>query len=107
MSYIDEIFKRANIQQICSFLIAGSATTAVDKREYEQRLSRASEICTDIMKNHSKYDFKKMENEIVGALGIYEDVYFEIGLKIGLILSGELENEKRLSRCPNAKDILR
>ena len=91
MDYIEKIFERANIQQLCSFLLYG-AEDEYDARPYRDRLNVSHQKLTARL--HSEYpDFNSYE-EITSLVYEYatalESVYMEIGLKIGTTLMLEL-----------------
>ena len=92
MNYIDEIFTRADIQQIREFLLHGAEELSIDPRTYKERLESGQKRVTGRL--HEIYpDLKKYE-EITGLLleyvGTVEEVYMEIGLQVGTILAAQV-----------------
>ena len=97
MDYISQIFERATLQQICSFLMSGSEC-AFEAKSYRQRLREASDaIDTVIRENFPKVlEFESITDRIQNYIGESENVYMEIGLQCGLLLAAQiLENLKK------------
>ena len=90
MNYIDEIFARADIQQIRAFLMDG-AEGVIDPRPYKERIDSADRALSDRL--HRDYPNADDLNEIISIKNAYgsaiEDVYMEIGLQIGAILAAQ------------------
>ena len=92
MSYINKIFSRANIQSIRSFLLDGVEST-IDTRSYEERMDeKHNKLFEKIKKNCSKQNdnFDEWENLIYQYINEVQDVYMEIGLQIGCILTAQV-----------------
>ena len=92
MSYIDEIFKRADIRQIREFLLYGVEEINTDPRPYKERLESAEKRMTARL--HEEYpDIVKYE-EITKFIYAYasalEEVYMEIGLQVGAKLTAQI-----------------
>ena len=92
MNYMDAIFLRANLQQIRAFLLSGAEELRVDPRPYRERLESA-EACVTV-RLREKYPDTAEYDEILGLLceyvGTVEDVYTEIGLQAGAILTAQV-----------------
>lgn len=88
MNYIDEIFTRANIQQIREFLLHGTEEFYVDKGSFYERLKTAEKNATKLL--HSFYDsddeYEESTIPIFDYISTVERVYMEIGLKSGILL---------------------
>ena len=88
MNYIDEIFARADIQQIRSFLMDG-VDSVTDPRPYKERLDSAERAMS--VRLHRDYpkqaDFEEIARYIFEYGDALESVYMEIGLQIGAILA--------------------
>lgn len=98
MNYIDEIFLRADIQQIRAFLLNGMEIVCTDPRPYKQRLE--SVLSPLIERLHTDYPDKNQFEEMAELVFLYagavEEVYMEIGLQVGAILSAQVgQNLKR------------
>ena len=91
MYYLDELFRRADIQQIREFLLNG-VEGSVDPRSYRERIDRAQESV--ISRLNEKYpDEREFEElaELVYAYGsAVEEVALEIGLQAGAILVAQV-----------------
>lgn len=92
MNYIDEIFTRADIQQVRSFLLHGTAECYIDPRPYKERIESAEKRMTARLRE--KYPKLEEYDEITGLLFAYvgeiESVYTEIGLQVGAILAAQV-----------------
>lgn len=90
MNYIDEIFARADIQQIRSFLADG-ADSVTDPRSYKERLDGAERAMSARL--HRDYpnqaDYEEITRYIYEYGDALESVYMEIGLQIGAILAAQ------------------
>lgn len=91
MNYIDEIFTRADIQQIREFLLHGVEALAIDPHTYKERLESIQKRMTARLRE--KYTDTEAYEEITGLLFEYVDaveaVYMEIGLQAGAILAAQ------------------
>ena len=92
MNYIDEIFLRADIQQIREFLLNGVEVTSIDPRPYKQRLESAfNPLIARLQTDHpDKNKFEEMAELVFLYAGAVEEVYMEIGLQAGAILSAQV-----------------
>lgn len=91
MNYIDEIFTRADIQQIREFLLHGAEENVLDPRQYKERIESARKTLT--VRLHRDYPNERDFEEIIAPIYDYvtatEKVYTEIGLQIGAILAAQ------------------
>lgn len=94
MDYIDQIFTRADIKQIRSFLLDGQGEPHTDERTYMERLKSADEKIYERM--HEEYpelkEFDEMTQLIFDRVGVSRDVYLEIGLQIGFSLAAQINS---------------
>ena len=88
MNYIDEIFARADIQQVRAFLTDG-VEGVIDPRPYKERIDSADRALSARL--HRDYPNENDLDEIISIKNAYgsaiENVYMEIGLQIGAILA--------------------
>ena len=92
MGYYSEIFERVNIQHIRGFIHYGGDVSDITSLSYKERiesgehkiLERLKAICPE------QANYEQATNDLSFAFGIYEDVYLEIGMKIGARLIMEL-----------------
>ena len=92
MSYISQIFDRANIQNIREFLFHGVECVEVSTKSYTQRL----EVCDkplSAMLDEKFPDFSENE-EITEKINDYysetQNVYMEIGMQCGAFIAFQL-----------------
>ena len=94
MNYIDEIFARANIQQICKFLLSGTESV-FDEDTYEERLDNSYKKIEKIVIEEFSDNFKK-SGKILDAINehcsVYEKVYTEIGFISGLSVALQISD---------------
>lgn len=90
MNYIDEIFARADIQQIRAFLMDG-VDCVTDPRPYQERIDIADRALSARL--HRDYPNENDLDEIISIKNAYgstiENVYMEIVLQIGAILAAQ------------------
>lgn len=90
MSYVDEVFMRADIQQIQNFLLYG-VEGKIDRRSYVERLETPKKQW--VAKLRERYldqnEYEEICNLIFEYSGTVQDVYMEIGLQIGAILAAQ------------------
>jgi len=91
MNCIDEIFIRADIQQIREFLLHGVEENHLDPRPYKERIESAHKAFTARL--HRDYpnekDFEEITEPIYDYATAIEEVYMEIGLQVGAILAAQ------------------
>ena len=87
MNYINEIFERASIQQIRSFLLNGVDTVTSDK-SYMERLKEATAPVAAMIKLEKGEESQEMKL-IYDSWTEYEKVYMEIGVEVGIKLAAE------------------
>lgn len=88
MDYIDEIFTRADIQQVRAFLIDG-VEGVTDPRSYKERIDSPYHALSARL--HRDYpnqaDYEEITRYIYEYGDALESVYMEIGLQIGAMLA--------------------
>ena len=87
MSYISEIFKRANIQQVREFLLHGGTCLSINDEPYEQRLKKASHAAVSMIQAKLPDEHEQVTDEMYNYAGELEAIYFEIGLQCGMTLA--------------------
>lgn len=89
MNYIDEIFTRADIQQIREFLLHGVEAITIDPRTYKERLDSSQRRMS--AKLREEYPNSEAYEKITGLVYEYvnavEAVYMEIGMQAGAKLA--------------------
>lgn len=90
MNYIDQIFTRADIQQIRAFLMHGTEGVT-DLRSFKQRLDGAEQVISVRLRRDypNETDFEEIIRDIYAYGDVLGDVYMEIGMQIGAILAAQ------------------
>lgn len=90
MSYIDDIFERADIQQICSFLMTGAVSKTVTG-SHHTRLNTASTALLDELHSAvgNEKQYERLEALATEAMSVSGYVFLEIGIKVGIKLAGQ------------------
>ena len=91
MSYVDEVFMRADIQQIQNFLLYG-VEAEIDPRSYVERLETSKKRWTAKFRERylEQTEYEEICNLIFEYGGTMQDVYMEIGLQVGAILAAQV-----------------
>ena len=99
MNYIDKIFDRADIQQICEFLLYGVESDIIDPRSYKERAETTQRQV--IARLQEAYPDEKEYEEIIGlvydCVSDVESVFMEIGLQLGAKITAQV--------CRNLKTV--
>lgn len=92
MSYISEIYKRADIRQIREFLKSGSAEIINDNLTYEERVNvSCSEMMNILNKAYPVIEERdKMYSYVHNYAATCEDVHMEIGIQVGILLMTQM-----------------
>ena len=92
MNYINQIFKRLDVQQIRSFLLHGVECVEMDSETYEKRLADAWKSVNEMIKQ--KYpgveENDKITDEIIHLERVIQNVHLEVGLRCGAVLATQL-----------------
>ncbi len=90
MNYIDEIFLRADIQQIRGFLAHGTESMVMPGTFKERIETVEKKLQSRMKKEFPEMDeYEEIMNLVYDYVSATEDVYMEIGLQIGGILSSQ------------------
>ncbi|MDE7298615.1 MAG: hypothetical protein K2N94_07270 [Lachnospiraceae bacterium] len=89
---MEEIFKRAYLQNICDYLISGASGGEVDQRPYDVRLKEKREraFCWFKERFPELSDYEDAMENFVAYEGEVESVYMEIGLQVGLFIAAQM-----------------
>jgi len=84
MAMDKNLFKRADLHQISSFILF-QEQAITQAESYEERLEKAKKITSDILEEVTlgKMSVSEAQIELVDAFDIYQEVYMEIGMKVG------------------------
>ncbi len=99
MGYFSEIFKRADIHEICDFLLFGSEGGEKCSQSYIEQLNGAYEDIHKVVCEKSLgMDNEEIVNKIMERVSRVERVHMEIGLRCGFKLAlqiiGEIQEDK-------------
>lgn len=85
---IEEIFARANIQQISEFLLYG-CDCVPDPRPYEERTEGSlSRVIDRLFADYpNRAEFEEMYGLVYACASAFEAVYMEIGVQVGALLA--------------------
>ena len=89
------IFERANVQFVTGCVLDENQEGNRDERSYEERLSEKKERLLDKLEStlSRSEDFFDIEALLNATISVFEDVFFEIGMKVGASLQRELMTE--------------
>ncbi len=92
MNYIDEIFVRANIQQIREFLLHGTEENNIDPRTYIERLESVQDkLYERLLKDYpNETELDEIIDLICDFIIKTQDVYTEIGLQAGVAIAAQI-----------------
>ena len=74
------VFERADLQQLCSFILFQEETTT-QTGSYEERIEKAKKCAYKELKN--ALDDEAIEDTLSEVFGTYQTIYTEIGIKLG------------------------
>ena len=91
-NHIKEAFVRTNMQYIREFIRYGSESINKKDESYHERLETGCEPIFSRMKSlyPDEKELDEAHNDLSHALSAYEDVYMEVGMKIGARLLYQL-----------------
>ncbi len=94
MGYFSEIFQRADIQEICDFLLFGSDGGEKCSKSYMEQLDGAYEgIHKVVCEKSLGMDNEEIVNKIMEEVSRVEKVQMEIGLRCGFKLALQIIGE--------------
>lgn len=95
MADIDNIFKRATMKGITSYLLYGQVEEP-DTRDYETRLNEAFAEFDEEALKLDKRQPPKLLDKVNALVSEAEDIYTEIGLKTGILLMNDLMEDTNI-----------
>lgn len=92
MNFAAGIFGRANIQQIRSFILDGVEDIKTKPDSYEERINKAKKRAKDFFRERypDNCEFENVINEVYRYVMETENVYMEMGLQCGILLSAQI-----------------
>lgn len=91
-----DIFKRADLRQISSFILFGEETE-IKTGSYAKQIEEARNLAYEILEKLSEgeINISTAKLELSDVFDIYEEICTEIGMKLGAkLLNQLLDNEK-------------
>lgn len=89
MDYIEQIFARAELQQICSFLLYG-AERELDTRSYREREEAALRHVIGRLQARLPEDEDELSNLVCAYGAACQDVGLQVGAKLAVQACGNL-----------------
>lgn len=101
-NYIDEIFLRADLQQVREFLLQGVGCD-IDPRPYLERIKIPETRALDRLEKEypDKYEFEEITGLMYDYINAVQAVYMEIGLQVGALLAAQAGNNIRTALLKN------
>lgn len=92
MDYVDEVFARADLQQIREFLLHGTECVKISPLSYIERTEQAlEELTTRLQEEYPvQSDYEHMMALVFDYASEVEAVNMEIGLQVGIALCGQM-----------------
>lgn len=86
---IDEIFRNANLQNICEFLVNGTGISEPDDRPYGIRLEDAHQKAISKFKEcfPNSLDYENATRDLDFYAAELKSIYMEIGFQTGLLIA--------------------
>jgi len=100
MTYVEKYFKRADVQEIISFILYGGECTRFEKKSCETRLEDAENRTYDEISKLLRDGIaqEKAMSEIHDFMSVAQNVYMEIGMHVGVKIANQLLNSQNNSR---------
>jgi len=94
MSLITKLFERVNLQHIREFLLHGVECCNIQNGDYETRIETAEKNYQKMLLEHipDLKDDSELSYELSNLLTEYENVYMELGMQVGIMLTEEFKN---------------
>ena len=94
MTYIEKIFKRANIQQIREFLLNDASDSHINNLTYEERIAAADDemlqFYTEKFPDATAEELNNFTTIMWTYKSVAENVYTEIGMQCGAYIISQL-----------------
>lgn len=101
MSYIEDMFHRANIDKIVGFIMSGTEMlNSNSDASYKRKLEEDSDPIYERIEHmySDKEEERNAMRELTQALNTYAEIYMEIGIKMGIKLSSQLCSNKSMDK---------
>ena len=91
MNYLDEIFKRGDVQQIREFLLHGVESNT-DPSPYKERVESAQKRVTARLREEypDSKDYEELLGLVYDYVTVVEAIYMEIGMQLDTILVAQV-----------------
>ena len=97
MSYFEDVLSRKGLQQYCAFILGGVELPGEEQVNSSfDRINISSKETKSILNRclDCDEDIERIRERIDLEIGVHQDVYIELGMKVGAMLMYELMNEK-------------
>ncbi len=97
MNYIDEIFKRCDIEAIGSYLMYGDGATEGKSGNYCDRLNEADFKLDNWLREQfsEERELDRQTSFVYSLISEIQNVYFQVGLRAGFMLSRDVFSESK------------
>lgn len=91
MDYIEKLFSRLNLQHIREFLLYGTEAVEITEQSYRERLDTSQQPVLEMIQKAYPCELESPEVDLFyQALSAAQEVYLEIGMRAGAILTAQL-----------------
>lgn len=94
MTYVDPILKRADFKEISSFLLYEGERIENQAVPYEQQAKDSSNHLFQMIRENFPDTYDDWENQITNLNSIYQSMYLEIGIQVGMKLAFQIYHSK-------------
>ena len=94
MNWFNEMFARADIQHLRSFLLCGTEAVHVHTDSYKERIDKPLNKVNEWVRTlyDKEEDCEKMMAIVFDYASAVEEVHLEVGLQIGFMLCAQMYN---------------
>lgn len=89
-SYFSSLKRRLNLQMIGAYIRAGDTKMIVNNDSFEQRGSQAYSKLKELIAEKCGEETDNILEEINAYSSVIEEIYFNLGMKAGVVLYGKL-----------------
>ena len=89
-SHFSSMKRRINLQKIGAYIRSGDSKTVVNNDSFKAREDEAWSKLEELIAEKCGEDAEKIIDQIYGYSSVIEEIYFNLGMKAGVILYGKL-----------------
>lgn len=89
-SYFSSMKRRLNLQMIGAYIRAGDTKMIVNNDSFKAREDEAWSKLEELIAEKCGEDAEKIIDQIYGYSSVIEEIYFNLGLKAGVVLHNKL-----------------